>query len=801
MKKRTILSILTSLVLLVVTSFVVYAAFTVNEPYAGDIGYHEINNASLSRDITNSISFTEPGQEESIVITLTNNDTKSYAYSYNLTTTETINESILSLYKMIYVYYNQDYVGVLSDLILGSVDMPTDYSLANLSVDNTFTFKLHNAAYEIIDQYDLSSININFSCNLLSTNAQKYIFVNNTDEFAKAIDDTNRVSGKTIILTKSFSTNISSILNDVKIDLHGNTLTLSNDVNITGTNDKRVNLEISDSKSGGTIASNKFVTNEYSYITFDIESDITNFVDLSSCSTSEVLDIISNDLSSKLFIERDVNVLGNYISYVNYAKLELYFDGEENTTGIYDVLSKTNEVIEVRISGEDAKTIYMKSYGNNNDVLNDIIMNNLAHLYKFLNESNTYDVAYDLYLPTSIREYNATISWHSSNQSLMLDTGKIIGEYGKVVLTATIKLYDKAYTVDYHVFVLKQNNLTKLQILAAQVEKNILFTKVYNENNLDHTGSLYVLPVADSTSANYYTNWVNEDLDIIELSYEVYSAHYYLSVTNKDDNMDGIYEYSDVFLNQITYDKNARIKIKGKFENDEREYETDIAVRILLSESDLKDKVFEDVQAYLDSIDVLKLILNTRSVNGIINESGDFSLLKKIHSVKLDYEEVDVSNLYSINNYVVEFDLTKLSLTNQRIPINVKIMTNVNGVEESTAEKILYFNVPGALTPYNFSSFDFLENENSNTKNIFYTLKLQVAQQSDSPKYDKTINMDTLKAPIGDDKDMSDIDKLYALKPYILMYDILNTSQLLFEYSGIDMILDKYDISILLKIF
>ena len=45
MKKRTILSILTSLVLLVVTYFVVYAAFTVNGPYAGDIGYHEINNA------------------------------------------------------------------------------------------------------------------------------------------------------------------------------------------------------------------------------------------------------------------------------------------------------------------------------------------------------------------------------------------------------------------------------------------------------------------------------------------------------------------------------------------------------------------------------------------------------------------------------------------------------------------------------------------------------------------------------------------------------------------------------------
>jgi len=810
MKRRTTLSILIAMVLLVVTSFVVYAAFTVEEPFAGDVGYHKIENQTLDRDVSNAISFTEPGEEKEIKLTLENEDSRPYAYNYQITTTETISDSSLSLYKMIYVYYNEEYIGVLSDVILNSVNMPIDFVMANSSIQNTFTFKLHNASYEIIDQYDLSSISINFNCNLNTTNAQEYIFVGTTDEFTKAIDDCNRVSGKTIVLTSSVTSNVSTISNDVNIDLYGKTLTLSNNINVTGTSAKHVKLHIQDSKGNGKLDTNQFVTNEYSYITFDTLTDITSFVDLTSCSVDEVLSVVKAELNSMVYVERNVNILGNYLAYVNYSKLSISFDGVTSTTGQYTINSSTNEVIEVELTtNSTSEIVYMKSFGNN-DVLNNIISGNLSHLYKFLSSENTYDVAYDLYLPTSIREYNATISWHSSNQSLMLDSGKIIGEYGKVVLTATIKLYDKAYTVDYHVFILKQNNLTKLQILASKVEQEILFTKVYNKDDTDHTNSLYELPVADSTSANYYTKWVSEDLDIIELSYEVYSAHYYLSVTNDDKNSDGIYEYCDVFLNQITYDRNARIKIKGKFENDDREYETDIAVRILLSESDLKNKIFDDVQAYLDSIDVLQLILNTRSVDGIINESGDFSLLEKIHAVKLAYEEVDTSNLYSIADYIVKFDLTKLSLTDQRIPINVKIMTTVEGVEESTAEKILYFNVPGALTPYNFPAFDFIKQDTegndyvdstNNTSNIFYTMKLQVAQQSDSPKYNESINMDTLKAPVGDSKDMSYIDKLYALKPYILMYDILKTNELIFEYSDVNMILDKYDVSILIKIF
>jgi len=64
MKRRTTLSILIAMVLLVVTSFVVYAAFTVEEPFAGDVGYHKIENQTLDRDVSNAISFTEPGEEK-----------------------------------------------------------------------------------------------------------------------------------------------------------------------------------------------------------------------------------------------------------------------------------------------------------------------------------------------------------------------------------------------------------------------------------------------------------------------------------------------------------------------------------------------------------------------------------------------------------------------------------------------------------------------------------------------------------------------------------------------------------------
>jgi len=93
MKRRTTLSILIAMVLLVVTSFVVYAAFTVEEPFAGDVGYHKIENQTLDRDVSNAISFTEPGEEKEIKLTLENEDSRPYAYNYQITTTETISDS------------------------------------------------------------------------------------------------------------------------------------------------------------------------------------------------------------------------------------------------------------------------------------------------------------------------------------------------------------------------------------------------------------------------------------------------------------------------------------------------------------------------------------------------------------------------------------------------------------------------------------------------------------------------------------------------------------------------------------
>ena len=116
MRKRLSYSILVILSLILVSSFVVYAAFVMTHNYEADINYHEItidNSVLTTQTISDDLVFNEPGDKVEIAYTLSNNDSRNYQYYYTITTSATDDKTL----SMIYVYQNGIYCGLLNECI------------------------------------------------------------------------------------------------------------------------------------------------------------------------------------------------------------------------------------------------------------------------------------------------------------------------------------------------------------------------------------------------------------------------------------------------------------------------------------------------------------------------------------------------------------------------------------------------------------------------------------------------------------------------------------------------------------
>lgn len=796
--------------LFVLTPIVVYAAFTFSTRYSTNIIVGKVENATLTSPTSNlAIEFTKPGDSVEYTYSLTNNDSKAYSYYYEIVLVDSngneISESSQIL-NMIYVYHDDVYYGVLSDLVIDGKALPTtSYLLPNVTRSSDFKFELHNGASGLT--LAEATVYLRIDCILETTNIKKNIYVSSNEEFVKAVSDINRSKDKTIVLLNDITvTTALNITNTSAIDVCGNNLILSADITVSNS----AVLTIKDDMNSGSITgNNNFILNDStSFINPLIH--ITN-LSITNYNEKLLISYVKEKIEGFKFIDSSISndLVGTYSVYLNKLGFSISSTKTTIENGVIGVTSlQANEVLDVIIETNNYEELVELKIIGSADV-STIINNYLAHLRDFT-ESNSIQVSYDLFLPTRIEAINTTISWTSSDVTIMSNDGRLQEEAGNITLTATIKVHDDVYTLTYYVYAVQQDNLTKLQYLATQIENGVVDsngTTIFSPLLFNEIEQSFPLPTTVD-GEHYYTQWTdNKKLGLVELNYELESTYLYLTVDKEVIDYTGgklisdkLLSTADITLSKVTYSKAARLKIIGRFDNDEI-VETYIAINIDLPIDSLQTQVFKDVQTKLDSVNVLQNILNTRKTDGVLNESGNFTLPNMIDSVEITFSITDGETVYTLvadENGVmtVNLDLTKLELTDEAVYITCSIITyDEEGNKQYLPKKDLTFNVPGALTPTNFKSVDvetgdvtypFDFNGNTNAKAIFYSLKVQALQADSQTKYDSEVLLKTV----------NNSDDLYNLKPYILMHDIEQTEVLKFENGDIDTVIDYYDLSV-----
>lgn len=820
MNKKLFKMIIVSFILMFVFAITIYAAFTMTHNYEAEIEYHEIKNTTLSNEVENAkVSFTHPGDKINVTYSLKNSDDREYQYYYSFETES--NES--KYFDMIYVYQNDEYCGVLRDYVGSNLvekkNLPfNEYIFNGETKDTKFTFELHNEASSYVSNG--LSIEIKIVAHLSTTNVKEIIFADNSN-FAKAIQDAERSENITVVLKEDITTNIVSISKSCVIDLCGNELSLSSVVNIG----EGVDLNIIDSRTGGQVTGEGFnISSESSFVELNAPvSTITSKVYNSSRLTEELDEFYA--INNTIKASEDFDVLGYYKAYgITVSSDEVTIvDGVVKSTTL-----NTNKVVAITVNN---KTYEFRYIGNDSTVIANILDNHLKHLSSFEAEANGLQVQHDLFLPTAIKEYNATISWHSSNQKVLSNDGIILEGQGNILLTATIKVYDIVFVQNYYIYIVQPDNLSKLQYLIAKVEQGFTLDNNTPDDKTDDiiydvilssVGQYKYLPVAGNTSLeHHYSLWTGDvKLGITDIKYSLEATYQYLTL-NQELNGEVVTEAS-IGLNNITYSKAARVLITATFDNGEV-LTSYIVITINLGESSLADEVYDDVQIELNKVDVLQNILDTRAENGVLNESGDFIIPAKIDIIKLQYTSLN-TNLYSIQtnyvkdeqgnytteveSYTVHFeDLKYLNLSDSNIQIQCQIVVDSideeGNIEETVINpKVLYFNVPGAITSNNFVSSKIvngalveekiLDFSNTKIETLFYSIKLQTLQQAGCEYYDKTNNIKLV--------DVTDPAVIKGLGQYILIDDIDHVNKLMFEFGRNETILNYYDINILSEI-
>ena len=814
MKKKILYSLIVFSVLLIVSFITIYAAFIITNHYEANIEYHEIKDATLTNSVENSkVSFNYPGDQINVTYNLKNSDQREYEYYYSFEWGQA-NYSTSPYLNMIYVYQNGEYCGMLKDYLVDGIlpkkDLPfTEYIFTNETRSTVFTFELHNESTSLPETG--LNIEFNINANLSTTNVQEVMFVDSSN-FDNAIQNINNGGNQKLILTGDITTTGFEVKKDMVIDLCGNTLSLSSASILL----EDVNLKITDSRTGGKVLGEGFsISHATSFV--ELEAPVSK-ITKTEYDKSKLISILENkfDTNNVIYANEDYDIFGYYKVYgLTATSTEVTIDDGVVKASTHN----TNSVITITV---DSKNYEFKYIGNNSTVISDILNNKLKHMTSFADPMNGIQVANDLFLPNAIKEYNATISWYSNNTDILSHDGKVQEEQGNVLLTATIKVFDIVFVQDYYVYIIQPDNMSKLQYLIARVEQGVTVNPdtdgAYTlSSELRTIGEKKYLPVSGETTIPYhYTLWTEGlDLGIIDIEYSKESMYQYIELEQAVSN--DIVTEATVKLSQVTYSKYARIEIIATFDNNE-EISAFITIAIILEESDLAYEVFDDIQLELDKVDVLKNILNTRKDEGVKYERGDFYLPARVDVVEVEYVSQD-SNLYTvipiygtdeegnqiIDKYQVHFvDLKYLDISDKRVSIKCNIVDREQQTVITTQD--LFFSVPGAITTNNFESM-YVEDGQVNTvkifnmsdqdiKRLFYSIKLQVLQQAESPFYDKKT-----VGGIVNLNDVYDVSMIYSLGEYILFEDIDDVTKLIFEYGRNETILNYYDLEILFAIF
>ena len=652
-----------------------------------------------------NLSYSSAGDSKYVTATVTNNTTTDSLHVFHEISLQSGGSN--TLLAAILVYYNNEYVGTLSSIISNHAPLTSETSLIapGKSLSDRITFELHNSAPSGL--FDGKACNITLTTYTENMDYEKYILVTNESEFSAAITDINSgyldvvptiVLGNTITLTNPIT-----IENRTTIATNGYSLTGSITINDTTSTNPDALLEIlgSGSVSSVTLGAN-----------YDV-SGAKNLVKEYALKKAEKGVVSSTPL----------NIIGPY----GFYNLSVATDGltsyeSPNLTGSVNY----NTVSKITLGGDTvAEVKVLGSVGS-------LAASNLSHM-----PTTNEIISKDIFLPTSIPNENASISWQSSNEAVMSNEGRIVanGEVDETItLTATIKVNSTVLTrvftfkVSIHI---NEINFQKLvqemsPLIINLVDDGTEATKYYlpNVGSYDYVNDKFESDYDyrksfDTPSTNPTITWnAYRNIGLTDITYSMIQAqsdeYSYITIDSTTNNK--------IYLNSNTLSNYAKVTVTGTFENGEV-YSSILNISIALgSDTQLLEKAFNSVDSALGDISILGNILSTRAENGIIGEKGDFILPSKYGEAYTITYTCD-SNIISSIDAVVEAGETtgykfivnpeKFNSTETSIPIYVTV-TYHRTEGNINKSKAIYIDAPAAIHKKDCGSIS-----------IFNTLKYQ----------------------------------------------------------------------------
>ena len=771
-KKITILFFIISFLMIITLSFNVYALISKTST-RGKIEVSTMNVSATSSFTSSTSSFTwtytEAGQTKEIDVATTSSISETMHNKYTISIS---GASDANLANAILVYYNDNYVGNLKYISEHSSIIFDEYSFipALGTLNDSLKFELHQGAVDSI--FDDKSVSITITAYTENVDYLGYIVVKNEADFKKAVDDVNSglfaeqptiVLGNTLTLTESYT-----LVNRTKLvlgsyNLNGSTITINDD----DTSNTDALLEVY-----GTGKINATVSLGANYDANGAKSLVINYAKQqlkSGVAAGTSLDI----LGYYSFYSPTVSYSGSAATYSN-SKITAKSTSNEWYTKVENIIIN-NESVSFKVLGSQTA----------------LLSSALAHIP---NDADT-TITYDLFLPTAIPAQNAVITWTSSNESLITNSGKIVADKANnesVVMYARIKVNNREYVQTFSFNVSVHNNEINFYKLVQEISP-LIITNVYSSAE-DASAALYYLPIVTeyNTSTNKFGSYdyrssfkspsgsaedtwlAYRDIGLVSLSYDMTEsqseAYDYITLGSQTTGSNSIY------LNKSTLNNYAEITITGDFGNEEV-YSTIIHISIAVgSNTQLLEKAFTQVSDELANVSVLGNILKTRIEDGILNEKGDFSLSAILDSsyvsesenasdYSISYEaSSDILSITPVEEnsvvvrYIVSFDPTKFLKYETQVPIKA----TVSYLQTTSKTRTFYITIPAALHIEDFG-----------TISIFNSTKYQVISQLPANEISNGTGFNTTSTLITN-----------TGYDYILLRDIVGDNEYISQYAG-----------------
>ena len=703
--KKVVLFIAVALSFVAVFSVVVYAAI-LRTYTRGEI---EVSSETISVETVytsegNDYSFTynKAGDKKDININVSNNCEMNIHRYYSVELKSQIDKELASA---IMVYYNGEFVDTLLNLDnnLSFHDIDNSYALLaqGKSALDTISFELHQAAQNNI--FNNKEITLKVTTYSENVDYEKYQIVTNENEFMAIINDINSnllTTTPSIVLANSITLNNSyNIISPVTIQTNGYNLNGEVIINDNETTNPDALLTVLGSGSVTASLGTYYDKDKARELVANYANKVLLY-GIKAGSTPEEKDIIGpysfynitvETFGSATFVSPTLTASSS-LGYTKLEKINFKSNGKTTTISYRHVGSKTNF---------DEENVLMH-----------------------LPQTSSSIVTNDLFLPTFLPEYNATITWTSSNESVMSNNGNIVNDTNDrepIILSAIIKINDKVYTRSYSFFITSNNNQVNFQKLVKDISP-LIIKKKYDSTSASST--TYSLPiVTDVTNGefglyDYRTSFTSpsedetfnwEAHDNIHLVSLTYSKYYDGTTSNPIDTYDYItVENNQVKLVNDTLSNYAKIIVTGEFDNGES-YSAYINISIALgSDTELLEKAFNNVDNALGDISILGNILKTRLESGMLSENGDFYLPATYgESYTIDYQVSDASSIITVGSkkedvdgslfYKFSVDPTKFNSVETAIPVRATVTYNKTDGSSIVKTKVIYIDTPAAV--------------------------------------------------------------------------------------------------------